>query len=65
MREQIAQRIAAKCYFAELAAARALGYPGVDAYVSAFRAMDAAYIAAFTEDRPAVLTQFKMIVGKA
>lgn len=59
MREQIAQRVAAKVYFTELAAARALGYLGVDAYVSAFRAMDETYTRAFAADRPAVLTRFR------
>lgn len=52
--ESVAQRVAAKCYFTELAAARALGLPGVECYVSAFRAMDEAYAAAFKPDRPAV-----------
>jgi hypothetical protein len=59
MLEQVAQRVAAKVYFAELASARSLGYPGVDAYVSAFRAMDSTYIAAFEVHRPAVLTRFR------
>lgn len=57
--ERIAQRVSAKVYFSELAAARALGYDGVDVYVSAFRAMDQTYERAFAEDRPLVLTRFR------
>lgn len=57
----IAQRIAAKTYFDELAAARALGHDGISAYVSAFRALDATYRAAFAPDRPLVLTRFRRI----
>lgn len=52
--EQVAQRVAAKVYFGELAASRSLGYDGISAYVSAFRAMDRAYSAAHEPDKPAV-----------
>lgn len=57
--ESIAQRISVKVYFQELAAARALGMPGVECYVSAFSAMDETYAAAFAPDRPEVLTRFR------
>lgn len=57
--ESVAQKVCAKAYFQELAAARALGMSGVDAYVSAFRAMDSVYAAAFQPDRPATLTRFR------
>lgn len=57
--ESFAQRIAAKAYFKELAAARALGYSGIDAYVAAFRAMDETYLACFAADRPLTLTRFR------
>jgi hypothetical protein len=57
--ESIAQRIAAKAYFAELASARALGYDGVSAYVSAFRCMDETYLRCFEAERPLVLTRFR------
>lgn len=57
--ELIARRVAAKTYFDELATARALGHDGISAYVSAFRAMDAVYSAAFKPERPAVLTRFR------
>jgi hypothetical protein len=52
--EQVARRVAAKVYFGELAAARVLGYDGIAAYISAFRAMDKAYAAAHEPERPAV-----------
>jgi len=57
--ELIAQRTAAKAFFKELHMARALGYLGVDAYVQAFRTMDAVYCAAFADDRPMTLTRFR------
>ncbi len=57
--ESVAQRTAAKVYFQELAAARALGLPGVECYVSAFLAMDETYARAFAADRPAPLTRFR------
>lgn len=57
--DQFAQCVAAKTYFQELAHARALGMSGIDAYVSALRAMDATYLAAFTPDHPATLTRFR------
>ncbi len=57
--EEFAQRVAAKTFFKELAAARSLGYSGVDAYVCAFRAMDETYLAAFKSDRPLTLTRFR------
>lgn len=57
--EQIAQRIAAKCYFAELAASRALGMQGIECYTSAFRAMDETYLRAFAPDRAPTLTRFR------
>lgn len=57
--ESISQRIAAKCYFSELSAARALGYDGVSVYERAFRAMDETYARAFEIDRPLVLTRFR------
>lgn len=52
--ESVAARVAAKVYFAELAASRALGASGGDAYYFALKAMDAAYSAAFAQNRPAV-----------
>lgn len=52
--ESVAQATAAKSYFKELATARALGYSHGDAYVSAFRCMDAVYLSAFKPERPAV-----------
>lgn len=62
--ESTARRIAAKTYFDELAAARALGHDGISAYVSAFRAMDATYRAAFAPERPLVLTRFRPLNAK-
>ena len=59
--ELIARRIAAKCYFDELATARALGHGCVSAYASAFHAMDAVYRDAFKMDMPATLTRFRPI----
>lgn len=59
--ESLSQRIAAKCYFSELSATRALGYDGVSAYVAAFRCMDETYARAFVADRPLVLTRFRAI----
>lgn len=63
--ESVSQRIAARVYFDELATARAIGFGGVDAYVSAFRAMDAAYSAAFEPDREFVGMPLKMVTGGA
>lgn len=53
-KETVAARVAAKMYFAELAAQRALGASGGDAYYFALKAMDAVYSAAFAPDRPAI-----------
>lgn len=60
-----AQIMAARAYFAELAAARALGYDGVGAYERAFRVMDETYAACFAAERPAVHMAPRMIRGKA
>ena len=62
-RESVSQKIAAKCYFSELAASRALGYDGVSAYERAFRCMDSVYAAAFEADRPMVLTRFRPLAS--
>ncbi len=62
-RESISRRIAAKCYFSELSAARALGYDGVSAYERAFRCMDSVYAAAFEADQPMVLTRFRALAS--
>ena len=59
--EDVAQRTAAKAFSKELATARALGYGGIDAYVRAFRVLDAVYHAAFEPDRPLTLTRFRPI----
>lgn len=52
--QELAARVAAKVYFQELAAQRALDAAGGDAYYFALKAMDAVYSAAFAPDRPAV-----------
>lgn len=52
--ESVAQRIAGKCSLKELAAARALGFDGVDAYIRAWRVLDEVYSMAFAPDRAAV-----------
>ena len=62
--ESIARRVAAKVYFAELAAARALGHEGIDAYVSAFRAMDSAYYLARSVEMPYIWQAAKTITGR-
>lgn len=50
-----AQTMAARAYFAELTAARSLGFDGVSAYTSAFRIMDETYAAVLdTFDRPII-----------
>jgi hypothetical protein len=63
--ETIAQRVAGKASLAELAAARALGYDGVDAYISAWRTLDAVYALAWAPDRPAVNLPGRMVRGAA
>jgi hypothetical protein len=63
--ESISQKIAAKCYFTELSAARALGYDGVTSYERAFRCLDAVYAAAFEAERPLVLTRFRPLERRA
>lgn len=60
--ESVAQATAAKSYFRELAAARSLGYPPIDAYTSAFRCMDAVYLSAFKPDQPAVWPRTDIVV---
>lgn len=62
--ESVAQRIAGKASLAELATARALGYGGVDAYISCFRTLDAVYRLAHEPDRPAVYLPARIIVGR-
>ena len=62
--ESVAQRIAAKASFKELAAARALGYDPIDAYIRCWRTLDEVYAAAFKPDRPAVWQEAKIICNR-
>lgn len=59
--QAVAQRVAAKVYAWELANSRALNRPPVDCYVSALRAQDEAYAAAFKPERPAVHLPWRWI----
>lgn len=52
--ESVAQRVAGKCSLKELAAARALGYDGIDAYIRCWRVLDEVYALARAPDRPAI-----------
>lgn len=63
--ESVAQIVAAKASFKELAAARALGYDAIDALVSSWRTLDAVYALAHSEHRPAVWPRGSGPVGSA
>ena len=63
--KQVAMRVAAKTYFAELAASRALGYDGVTSYENAFRAQDSVYASAFEIERPYVWQAPRTVTGRA
>ena len=58
--EEFAQNVAASVFHRELVDARALGYGEREAFVSAFRAMDEAYLSVFSPDRPLVMTRFRL-----
>lgn len=60
--ESVAQATAAKSYFKELATARSLGYPPIDALTSAFRCMDSVYLSAFKPECPAVWPRTDIVV---
>lgn len=62
--ENFAQKMAAKAYFSELAASRALGYTGVDAYTRAFRVMDETYARAYEIERPYVWQVPRTVRGR-
>lgn len=62
--ESIAQRVASKASLAEFDAARALGHDNIDAYISAFRTLDAVYALAWEVERDAVHMAPRMIGGR-
>lgn len=51
--ESVAQIVAAKASFKELAAARALGYDAIGAYIRCWRVLDETYALAHAPDKPA------------
>lgn len=54
-----ARKIAGKVFHAELRASRLLGCTEVEAFDSAFDALDETHNAVFQPERPAVLTRFR------
>jgi hypothetical protein len=59
--EDFARSISGKVFHSELRASRLLGCTEVEAFDSAFDALDATYAAVFAAERPAVLTRFRPI----
>lgn len=57
--DDFARKIAGKVFHAELGAARMLGCMEVEAFESAFDALDETHNAVFQPERPAVLTRFR------